>query len=97
MALGGFVTNSGKNVWFTLPLDKPTTSQTANVTISIAVRQGGYYVIGSASQNVSYTLNNCKITPAGILINIGESSALPNITNNDSVGIAIASYTITFN
>lgn len=97
IALGGFVTNSGKNVWFTLPLDKPTTSQTANVTISIAVRQGGYYVIGSASQNVSYTLNNCKITPAGILINIAESSSLPNITNNDSVGIAIASYNITFN
>lgn len=97
MSLGGFLTNSGKNLWFTIPLDKPCVSNTCNVTISMAVRQGGYYIVGSASSTVTYTLNNCKITPAGIMCQTSDSSALPNATNNDSVGIAIASYTITFN
>lgn len=97
MSLGGFLTNSGKNLWFTIPLDKPCVSTTCNVEISIAVRQGGYYIVGSASSTVTYTLNNCKITPAGIMCQTSDSSALPNATNNDSVGIAIKSYTITFN
>lgn len=97
MSLGGFLTNSGKNLWFTIPLDKPCVSTTCNVEISIAVRQGGYYIVGSASSTVTYTLNNCKITPAGILCQTSDSTALSNSTNNDSVGIAIKSYTITFN
>lgn len=97
MSLGGFLTNSGKNLWFTIPLDKPCVSTTCNVEISIAVRQGGYYIVGSASSTETYTLNNCKITPAGIMCQTSDSSALPNATNNDSVGIAIKSYTITFN
>ena len=97
MSLGGFLTNSGKNLWFTIPLDKPCVSNTCNVIISMAVRQGGYYIVGSASSTVTYTLNNCKITPAGIMCQTSDSIALPNATNNDSVGIAIASYTITFN
>lgn len=97
MALGGFLTNSNKNVWFTIPLNKPCVSSTCNIELSIVVRQGGYYIVGSASSTVSYTLNNCIITPAGILCNISHSSALANSVNNDSLAVAIASYTITFN
>jgi len=97
MALGGFLTNSNKNVWFTIPLNKPCVSSTCNIELSIVVRQGGYYIVGSASSTVSYSLNNCIITPAGILCNISHSSALTNSTNNDSLAVAIASYTITFN
>lgn len=97
MALGGFLTNSNKNVWFTIPLNKPCVSSTCNIELSIVVRQGGYYIVGSASSTVSYTLNNCIITPAGILCNITHSSALANSTNNDALAVAIASYTITFN
>ena len=97
MSLGGFLTNSGKNVWFTIPLNKPCVSSTCNIEVSIVVRQGGYYIVGSASSTVSYTLNNCIITPAGILCNITHSSALANSINNDSLAVAIASYTITFN
>jgi len=97
MALGGFLTNSNKNVWFTIPLNKPCVSSTCNIELSIVVRQGGYYIVGSASSTVSYTLNNCIITPAGILCNITHSSALANSINNDALAVAIASYTITFN
>lgn len=97
MALGGFLTNSNKNVWFTIPLNKPCLSSTCNIELSIVVRQGGYYIVGSASSTVSYTLNNCIITPSGILCNITHSSALANSTNNDALAVAIASYTITFN
>ena len=97
MALGGFLTNSNKNVWFTIPLNKPCVSSTCNIELSIVVRQGGYYIVGSASSTVSYTLNNCIITPAGILCNITHNSALANSINNDSLAVAIASYTITFN
>ena len=96
ISLGGFLTNSGKNLWFTIPLNKPTACTKADVTITMAVRQGGNYIVGSASSNASYTLTDCPITPAGILCQTKDSTALPNSTNNDSVGIAIASYNITF-
>lgn len=97
LSLGGFVTNSAKNVSFTIPLDKPTSCTTADVTISIVARQNGNYIIGSSSASVSYTINNCPVSPAGVYVYIGHSTALSNATNNDSVGIAVTDYQVTFN
>ena len=93
----GFVTSSGKEVDFTIPLDKPTNCTSANVTLSMVVRQNGKYLIGSGSSTVSYTINNCPVTPAGIYVNIPHSTALPNVTNNDCLAIAVTDYSITFN
>lgn len=93
---GGFVTSSGKNVCFTIPINKPTNCTSADVTVSIVVRQGGNYIVGSASSAENYTINNCPVSPAGVYVNITNSTALPNVTNNDSVGIALTSYSITF-
>ena len=97
LSLGGFVTNSAKNVSFTIPLDKPTSCTSANVTISIVARQNGNYIIGSSSASVSYTINNCPVSPTGVYVYIGHSTALANATNNDSVGIAVTDYQVTFN
>lgn len=97
LTTGGFVTSSGKNVSFTIPINKPTNCTSADVTVSIVVRQNGNYIVGSASASVSYTINNCPVSPAGVYVNITHSTALTNVTNNDSVGIAFTDYEVTFN
>ncbi len=97
LAVGGFITNSAKDLWFNIPLSKPTQCTSADVEVTIVARQGGNYIKGSASAGVKYTLNNCQVTPAGVVVHTADNSALTNAQNNDSVGIAIIDYKITFN
>lgn len=97
LAVGGFITNSAKDLWFNIPLTKPTQCTSANVEVTIVARQGGNYIKGSSSAGVKYTLSNCQVTPAGVVVHTADNAALANAQNNDSVGIAIISYKITFN
>lgn len=93
---GGFLTGSSKSIRFTIPLNKPTKSTRADVSVVLTVRQGGNYLVGSGSSGVSYNLTDQIVSPSGVGCQVDLSSAPSGATNNDAIGIALDSYTITF-
>lgn len=92
----GFLTGGAKSFRFTIPINKPTKSTRADVTVNLTVRQNGNYLIGSGSSGVVYNLTNQVVTPSGVNCNVELASAPANAQNNDAIGVALDSYTITF-
>lgn len=90
--VGGYVTNSGKNVVFTIPITKPVIgSPTATATSGkgFVLRQGGSYTHGSAastfvtpaSYDVVQGCYNCGFIVTAVF------DVTTNVTNNDATGI----------
>ena len=84
----GFVTRSGTNFMFEIPLNKIVDGSVAIDTITVLVRQGGNYIYGSASgaQNVKSIAHVSKVT-GGLRISLAPSSAPSGVVNNDVFGI----------
>ena len=86
----GFVTNSGKEVWFTIPVTKPiigAPTVTVSSTTGFILRQGSKYTHGSASgTSVSATYSPSIDSDLGITI-CATFSNTTDVTNNDAIGI----------
>jgi hypothetical protein len=93
---GGFVTSGGKSVQFNIPIDRPTSSTLADVTISLVARQNANYIVGSATSGTSFTLTNQNVSGAGIHCEVSLSTAPTGVQNNSACGIALYSYSVTF-
>lgn len=93
---GGFVTSGGKSVQFNIPIDRPTSSTLADVTISLVARQNANYIVGSATSGASFTLTNQNVSGAGIHCEVSLSTAPTGVQNNSACGIALYSYSVTF-
>ncbi len=93
MFTSGFITNSGTELWFTVPLDKPllgVTSVSVTTGNGFQVRQNNKYLYGSSAgacaKPKAYT--NTSLIPGKIGINVcGVFGNTTNVVNNSSCGI----------
>lgn len=92
-ATGGYITNSGADVGFTVPLAKPIINA-KKITINddrggVLVRQGGKYVYGSTSTTYakpqSYTVD--IVNDGGALFVYAKMRNTTNAINNEACGI----------
>lgn len=98
--VGGYITNSGKDVTFQLPLNNPVIG---NPTVTIAsvdglcVRQNNKYLYGSAASTFAKPSSySCTLVNAGNHIKIAAKMAnTTNVENNSACGI-YASIKVTF-
>ena len=86
----GYLTNSNKNVVFTICLPKPIIGS-PTVTVEsgqgFVLRQGNSYTHGSASSTfVTPTSYSAVLNPSGIVVT-AVFDVTTNSTNNDSIGI----------
>jgi hypothetical protein len=86
----GYVTNSGKNVVFTVPVSKPVIGSPI-ITVSngkgFVFRQDGNYTHGSsASAFVKPTSYSAVLNPSGFVIT-AIFDVTTNVVNNDATGI----------
>lgn len=87
----GWVTNSGTDVYFTLPLQRPVIGYptvTATSLNGVTIRQNNKYLYGSTSSTytkpASYT---CHIAYVDVVTVIMHFSNTTNVLNNDALGI----------
>ena len=93
MFTSGFITNSGTELWFTVPLDKPllgVTSVSVTTGNGFQVRQNNKYLYGSSAgacaKPKAYT--NTSLIPGKIGINVcGVFGNTTNVVNNSPCGI----------
>lgn len=97
--IAGYVTNSGKDVTFTVPLALPilgSPTATATSVSGFVLRQGDKYTHGSGASSYvtpdSYSVTYGKY--GGLRI-VAQFSNVTNVTNNDAIGI-FWSGTVTF-
>lgn len=98
--VGGYITNSGKDVTFQLPLNNPVIG---NPTVTIAsvdglcVRQNNKYLYGSAASTFAKPSSySCTLVNGGNHIKIAAKMAnTTNVENNSACGI-YASIKVTF-
>lgn len=95
----GYITNSGQDVVFSIPLDRPILSGTTIVVTSVQgliVRQGNKYLYGSSSTTYkapsSYSASSFT---GGINVNARMPNTTNVVDNNDACGIQ-ANIKITF-
>ncbi len=87
----GYVTNSGKDIYYTIPLVKGIEGTLTLTSMTLVARQGGSYIVGSASSGTNVkSLATVSRTAHGLGIKVSLSSAPSGVTNNDVVGIACA-------
>ena len=98
--VGGYITNSGKDVTFQLPLNNPVIGS-PTVTIAsvdgLCVRQNNKYLYGSAASTFAKPSSySCKLVNGGNHIKITAKMAnTTNVENNSACGI-YASIKVTF-
>ena len=92
-ATGGYITNSGKDVGFTIPLPKPILNA-QKVTINdsnggVLVRQGGKYCYGSTSTTYSKPKSYSVriVNDGGALFVYAQMRNTTNAINNDACGV----------
>ena len=87
----GYVTSSGKDIYYTIPLVKGIEGTLTLTSMTLIARQGGNYIVGSASSGTNVkSLATVSRTAHGLGIKVSLSSAPSGVTNNDTVGIACA-------
>ena len=95
---GGYITGVGKEVYFTVPLDRPiiagTTITVASVS-GITVRQAGKYLFGSSADAFAKPSSYSATSFVGGINVRCVMSNTTNSTNNDACGVC-ASIKITF-
>lgn len=89
----GFITNSSKQVLFTLPLSRALSSKVTKATVSgiaVAIRQNGNYCYGgTGSTDVTPPSVTVTITEGGLQFSLIFTSTT-NVVNNAPCGVAIA-------
>lgn len=101
---GGYLTSSGTQVRFLLPLSKPAikcSGVTVTVSKGFVLRQGGKYTHGSNwnGANVYATASSisAKLLGGGNAVQITATfTNTTNAINNDSIGIEVAELTVKF-
>lgn len=94
----GFVTNGGKSVLFTIPINKPC-KDVSNVTIEsitsggVIIRQSGKYVYGSESGWVEPASYKATLQNNAIMVRL-EFDNNTNAVNNDACGVETNIYVI---
>ena len=88
--VAGYVTNSGKNIVFTIPVSKPIIGSPA-ITVSsgkgFVFRQDGNYTHGSAASTfVTPTSYSVVLNDSGFVVT-AVFDVTTNVTNNDAIGI----------
>ena len=103
----GYVTNSSKNIKFTIPLTLPIASGVNNIQMgnsvqiegpfaTWSVRQDGNYLFGSPDGNEELLTGRCSChtSSSGVNVEYAQSSAISNAANNTEVAIQITYYLI---
>lgn len=98
----GYITASGTSFNFSIPIP-PITDRVSGVTLtslSITVRQGGNYLLGSSTGSLDILKSGGNVTttvyPGILKIKYDHTSAPSNVSNNDVFG-AVVNCTYTFN
>lgn len=87
----GYTTGSAKTIAFTIPFPYIDLYSIKLTALSITVRQGGKYLLGSASSSYNaLSQATAEMQPGGIDIHIELSSAPSGAVNNDVVGVSAA-------
>lgn len=85
----GYVTNSGKNVVFTIPVAKPVIGS-PSITITngkgFVLRQDGKYTHGTASDVYMTSTYSVVLNNSGFVIT-AVFDDITNVVNNDAIGI----------
>lgn len=93
---GGYVTNSTKDIRWTIPLSRPISGSVSCTSMSMTVRIAGTYVYGTSSGNTSVPVANLtyEVTPSGIDCQYRAASAISGATNNSECSVQV-SYSFT--
>lgn len=88
----GYVTGGGKYFVFEIPLSKVIDGDLSLVTMEVTIRQGGYYIFGSASSDASIPEDVKSIATitkinGGIKVELNPSSAPTHVSNNDAFAV----------
>lgn len=96
----GYVTNSGKNIEFMLPLKRPLSTAVTNIAVyslSATIRQNGVYLWGSASARKTINKNELTIfdTRGGLRIRWAHNAAINAKAINNEVCVLDVSAILT--
>lgn len=96
---GGFITNSGKDVWFMIPLSKPVIGNPTVTIVSVnglTVRQNNKYLYaGSATTLVKPSSYTCVLYSSSNIRAVAKMANTTNVENNSACGV-YASIKVTF-
>ena len=87
----GFITSSGKSLCFTVPLTRPSLSDSATLVGKIGVVQDGTWIASDKSVTTTGTVGDF-----GVKFAIAEPNGWGTNVNNKPAGIVISSGTLTF-
>lgn len=94
---GGYVTNSAKDIRWTIPFSKPISGSVSCTSMSMTVRMAGTYIYGTSSGNASVPVSSLtyEVTPSGIDCQYRASSAIIGATNNSECSVQVTySFTV---
>lgn len=88
---GGYVTNSGRDIRWTIPLSKPISGSVSCTSMSMTVRMAGTYIYGTSSGNANVPVGalTCAVTPSGIDCQYRASAAISGATNNSECSVQV--------
>lgn len=97
----GFISNSGKSIFFNIPTGKIMEAESVSVSnMTVKLRQGGNYVGGSndgVDISTIFSTMTYSVNPDGSILVIGENTSVPtNAVNNDVISVEITSANFTF-
>ena len=87
---GAFITNSGTNVIFTVPIDKPlinVSTVTITSTNGLMIRQNGKYLYGSSGSAFAKPSSYSAVVYSNVIVITAVMGNTTNVTNNDGCGI----------
>ena len=87
---GAFITNSGTNVIFTIPIDKPlinVSAVTITSTNGLMIRQNGKYLYGSSGSAFAKPSSYSAVVYANVIVITAVMGNTTNVTNNDGCGV----------
>lgn len=94
---GGYVTNSSKDIRWTIPLSKPVSGSVSCMSMGMTVRMAGTYIYGTSSGNANVPVGalTCAVTPSGIDCQYRASAAISGATNNSECSVQVTySFTV---
>jgi hypothetical protein len=102
--IGGVNTNSGKDIYFTIPINKPIMAFGCNIEGDLMVRgiKGYVNTAGNTATNIPLGIDEAQtitvgFNDAGIMVKLSYASTVNSGANNTPVSISSYPITITFN
>lgn len=107
ISLGGYVTGSGTNYYFSISLPKPISALVKSITVksgSGRIRQENHYLFGSADTAASLTTfdgvaecHNFTADPPVLAMRLAFNTAPEGYMNNSAFGIELQNLVLSFN